>query len=734
MSEKATTKAWKEKVKEYGALMWKKPVKRWIISAVCLNLFIEIWNQQSIWKLLAYIFGNPLVFLYNTMLLMVPLSFAFLFKKRDFVHILMCTVCALLGLTNGIVLICRVTPFNATDFRLAKLGLSLATSYLKWWMIIAILVGLVIVMIGLVIVWRKTPKRTLPIPRYQILIAVVIFTFATAAVTQIATLSGVIVTQFPNLRNAYKEYGMPYCFTCSVLDTGISKPDNYNPEEVDTIIQDVDNSVGQDTETVPAEEEVVEEKKRPNIVFIQLESFFDITEMNNLELNEDPIPNFHRLQEEYSSGLVSVPAVGAGTANTEFEMITGMDLDFFGPGEYPYKTVLQTTTCESIANVLRDLGYTSHTLHNNTATFYDRNLVFSQLGFDTFTSIEYMNNLTYTETGWAKDKVLTSQIRDILRSTEGQAVIYGISVQGHGAYPEEAVIEDPVITVDGLESEAQTNQYTYYVNQIHEMDQFVQALVDMLEGWDEDCILVMYGDHLPTLGIEDEMLDGADVFQTPYFIWDNMGLEKEDRDLEAYQMYAWVLNKLDIHEGIMAKFHQSWFDRDLDEMLETDPNDPTDPQITAGELYLEKRQTLEYDILYGDHETTGGENPFKATDLQMGVRPITIRSLANADSRIYVGGENFTTDSKIYIGDEEQETIYVSPWLLATALPEDAKVGDELTISVKQIGRSEKVILSSTEESMLTITEKEQQQISPGAGADPFYQSEETETETETAK
>ena len=136
MSEKATTKAWKEKVKEYGALMWKKPVKRWIISAVCLNLFIEIWNQQSIWKLLAYIFGNPLVFLYNTMLLMVPLSFAFLFKKRDFVHILMCTVCALLGLTNGIVLICRVTPFNATDFRLAKLGLSLATSYLKWWIMV----------------------------------------------------------------------------------------------------------------------------------------------------------------------------------------------------------------------------------------------------------------------------------------------------------------------------------------------------------------------------------------------------------------------------------------------------------------------------------------------------------------------------------------------------------------------------------------------------------------------
>lgn len=53
--------------------------------------------------------------------------------------------------------------------------------------------------------------------------------------------------------------------------------------------------------------------------------------MNNLlnvEFSENPIPNFSKLEEEYSSGLLTVPTVGSGTANTEFEIITGMSHKF----------------------------------------------------------------------------------------------------------------------------------------------------------------------------------------------------------------------------------------------------------------------------------------------------------------------------------------------------------------------------------------------------------------------
>lgn len=187
-----------------------------------------------------------------------------------------------------------------------------------------------------------------------------------------------------------------------------------------------------------------------NILFLQLETFIDPTEVNFLSFSEDPIPNFRKLSEEYSSGYYKVPAVGAGTANTEFESITGMSLHYFGAGEYPYKTILKETTCESAAYDLKKLGYSTHAIHNNEANFYGRRTVFSRLGFDTFTSEEYMPDISdTTPMGWVKDHILTDEIFKAMESTEGPDYVYTISVQGHGDYPTEPVLSDPEIKVTG---------------------------------------------------------------------------------------------------------------------------------------------------------------------------------------------------------------------------------------------------------------------------------------------
>ena len=79
--------------------------------------------------------------------------------------------------------------------------------------------------------------------------------------------------------------------------------------------------------------------------------------MNDLTFSEDPIPNFRRLSEEYSSGYLTVPTIGGGTSNTEFEVITGLSTKLFGPGQFPYNTLLQTSTSESLAYYLKNQGY-----------------------------------------------------------------------------------------------------------------------------------------------------------------------------------------------------------------------------------------------------------------------------------------------------------------------------------------------------------------------------------------
>ena len=80
-----------------------------------------------------------------------------------------------------------------------------------------------------------------------------------------------------------------------------------------------------------------EVESKPNIIFVQLESFIDPYMINGLKFSKDPIPNFRRLKREYSSGYLRVPSVGAGTANTGL-VLTGMRIMSFGQR---YKTVLK---------------------------------------------------------------------------------------------------------------------------------------------------------------------------------------------------------------------------------------------------------------------------------------------------------------------------------------------------------------------------------------------------------
>ena len=148
---------------------------------------------------------------------------------------------------------------------------------------------------------------------------------------------------------------------------------------------------------------------------------------------------------------------------------------------------------------------------------------------DTFTCLEYMNNVMKTPKNWAKDSLLTEQILDALNSTEGSDYIYTISVQGHGKYPTEQVIENPAITVTQYQTEEQRWAYEYYANQIYEMDLFVKELTDTLNNYDEDVILVMYGDHLPALDMtEDSMADGSSIFQTQYIVWSNFDMKEKE--------------------------------------------------------------------------------------------------------------------------------------------------------------------------------------------------------------
>ena len=472
-------------------------------------------------------------------------------------------------------------------------------------------------------------------------------------------------TYFGNIAYAYQDYGYPYCLAVTIFDTGISEPNGYSK----ALMEDIVDSEGEIKKTKEKNTDV-------NILFLQLETFIDPTEVNFLSFSEDPIPNFRKLSEEYSSGYYKVPAVGAGTANTEFESITGMSLHYFGAGEYPYKTILKETTCESAAYDLKKLGYSTHAIHNNEANFYGRRTVFSRLGFDTFTSEEYMPDISdTTPMGWVKDHILTDEIFKAMESTEGPDYVYTISVQGHGDYPTEPVLSDPEIKVTGAESEEKNNAWEYYVNQLHEMDQFIKELTDRLSEFDERVVLVMYGDHLPTMDLKVEDMKNRYLFQTKYVMWSNFDMKKKDKNIAAYQMAAEVFNRLGLHEGTVFNYHQT---------------------RKGTRNYQLDLQALQYDILYGKQYVYGGENPFAATQMQLGIYPATLERLESiGNGSYYVYGTNFTASSRLEINKELQETQYISPTQLLVQNVELAD-GDQVSVAT-QSNSSTKKVLSRTD-------------------------------------
>lgn len=653
-------------MKKQRILKWfeRRPLITIICLSLVLNIILEILARRSLIGSLFYIAQSPGNFFFNALIIMMTLSISLFFAHRLFFFTAISVIWVGLGITNCALLGFRTTPFSAADFRLLTTAFDVFDLYLNWWQVALLALAVIAAFTALVFIWKKAPKYK---EKTRILRGLATCSIAMLCVfggnSYIASAAG---ADFTNLADAYEDYGFAYCFSVSVVDMGISEPEGYSEDAVDQI-----------TKSLPKDKEA---DGTPNIIFLQLESFFDVTYVEGMEFSEDPMPVFRGLKESCTSGLLYVPSVGAGTANTEFEVLTGMSIDYFGTGEYPYKTVLQTETSESLAYSLSGLGYASHAIHNHRGAFYDRDKVYSKLGFDTFTSLEYMQNIEKTEKNWAKDAVLTDEIFGAMESTYGQDFVFAVSVQGHGTYPTNVNNTELTISVDGVEEEDET-PIEYYVQQLKEIDEFLGELTRALESYDEDVVLVVYGDHLPSVeAITSAGLEHGSEYTTEYIIWSNFGLEGEDADLEAYQLGAAIQEMLGMNYGIVTKYHQTYSD-------------------TFKEDYLEGLRLLEYDMLYGAGYAYGATGAYEATGMTMGYDPITIKSASVEDGKIYVYGAGFTKFSGIYIDGEYAETQYISERLLIAELS-DAELFQTVSVGQRDknryvLGYSNEILISS---------------------------------------
>lgn len=614
--------------KRLYSLFCSRPFIFCAVSAIIIELYIECVSRHSLWQGVKFFFVSFPVFTYGALIILCTLLISLLLKRGIAMYTTVTLIWVILGTANGIILSNRPSPFAAADILILPTVLEIITVYLTVPEIILIAFLLVAAITGIVFMWIKAPKRERSLKRG--LIRFCASSALLAAITPTFLFTGVLSRDFTDILAAYERNGFPYSFSRSLFLSGISKPDGYSEKSVSGVLTELNSKSEKNSNF-----------ESPNIVYVQLESFFDVKYLKGVTFSEDPVPNFTALKESCPSGFLSVPLCGSGTANTEFEILTGMSTEFFSPGEYPYVTVMRDKVSASAAFTLSRNGYKTHAMHNNTGVFYDRHLVYPNLGFDTFTPIEYMYGVEYNPLGWAKDSVFTEEIRKTLESTEESDFVFAVSVQPHGSYPTEGVT-DCNISVSGIDDEELRNMYLYYISQINETDKLIKELTDYYSSCDEKTVIVFYGDHLPDLKLTEDQLKEGDLYQTEYVLWSNYGAFDgvEDKDVEAFQLSDRVFGLLGLNEhlGAIGSAHR---------------------YLSDDEDYKSVLHLLEYDTLFGKNYSTASD-PYVPSNMTFGIIAPSITALKLDGETLTVSGEGFNQFSVVYISGERYETEYVS--------------------------------------------------------------------------
>ncbi len=645
------------KIKNIKIFLNKYPAFCCTLLSFFINTIIESLARGSVLAGFEHLVSYPLYFLYNVVLILLTYCLAFLCNRRFFSLIFVTVLWLAAGITNSVLMYFRNTPFIAADFFIAKAAFDIMDVYLSKFQIVSIVGIFVLFLAGLVILFIKERQKEV---NYKKVLASIIIAFIISALPTNFILKEKYQNPDSTISEDAEKFGFVCCFVNSIFNSGINKPEDYADNEIATILKTITNDKSP--------------RIKPNIILIQLESFIDPYLLDGVTLNADPIPNFRKMKDEGTSGILNVPVFGGGTANTEFEVLTGMSLKFFGIGEYPYETILQEKAIESACYDLKEIGYTAHAIHNHTGIFYDRDVIYKNLGFDTFTPIEYMNNIKKNEIGWARSGVFTEYIFDALNYTEDKDFIFTVTSQAHGRYPKRHNTKGIKVTSTGSLSNTKA-ELEYYVNEIHNEDKWLGELLEKLSEFKEPVMVIAYGDHMPSLEMSQEVIDAQNIYKTEYAIWTNYQSEQKDHELYTYTLLAYALDLAEIHTGIFTQLHQY--------------------HMKNGLVYEDILQKFQYDMINGEHYlfNQADELPYKPSDMKFGTKEIIITDLIKNSKTTAVIGENFTKSSVVYVNGESVNTKFINPQKL-TASSKD--ISDDAIITVSQRAANLK-ILSTTE-------------------------------------
>jgi phosphoglycerol transferase MdoB-like AlkP superfamily enzyme len=274
----------------------------------------------------------------------------------------------------------------------------------------------------------------------------------------------------------------------------VHTPTHYSKDAITSILAQPSAVQAKTEVTLPAPHSEIPPKTAlptPKVVVILLESFWDPSHAG-LTFKKDPIPFWRSLATKYGTTPYLSPNIGGGTANSEFEVLTGLSLAFLPAGAIPYQQYVRTEL-PSIVKIFRHAGYHTIAIHNFIQSFWSRNRVYPVMGFDQFVSLETLRNWKPKGT-WIEDRHVFEYSLNELTKSEKQFQFL-ITMDTHGPYP-----ENPDDRKTWLDNTADFGEgIGTYLAKIHRLDENLQWYFSELKKLSNPPLVVLFGDHQPSI-------------------------------------------------------------------------------------------------------------------------------------------------------------------------------------------------------------------------------------------
>ncbi len=258
-----------------------------------------------------------------------------------------------------------------------------------------------------------------------------------------------------------------------------------------------------------------------NVVLVLSESFSDPLALEGVDLDEDPIPRVRLLQSTVG-GRMLAQSIGGGTANMEFEALTGMSMASFPPQlAVPYQMLVPNYDhFPSVVRWMKDTGHKAVALHPFSTEMYRRQDVYRAMGFDAFIHDATMTHRSRLgHHGYISDGAAFAEVRQQIELSDQPLFLNLVTMQNH--LPYEGRYDDP-LAATGPDGEP-IPEMGQYLRGLAYSDQAVGRFLHGLARSPEPTVVVFYGDHLP--GIYRRPIlsanSRASLHDTPYFVWAN---------------------------------------------------------------------------------------------------------------------------------------------------------------------------------------------------------------------